>query len=67
LKLLKKSAPEVQKALEVMTSSEASSSEARSPEAVVHRELKNLKLQKLEFDLIMPKSCKRRKECNNDP
>jgi len=37
LKCLKKSAPEV------MTSSEASSSEARSPEAEVHQEMKNLK------------------------
>ena len=45
----------------------STSSEARSPEAEVHQELKNLKRQKLEFDLIMPKSCKRRKECNNGP
>jgi len=37
MKRLKKSAPEV------MTSSEASSSEARSPEAEVHQEMKNLK------------------------
>jgi len=57
LKLPKKSAPEVQSAPEVMTSSEVSLSEARSPEAEVHQELKNLKLQKLESHLIMPKSC----------
>jgi len=37
LKRLKKSAPEV------MMSSEASSSEARSPEAEVHQKMKNLK------------------------
>jgi len=51
LKRLKKSAPEV------MTSSEARSSEANSPEAEVHQVLKNLKLQELESHLILPKSC----------
>ena len=49
LKRLKWSAPEVQSAYEVMTSSEASSSEATSTEAEVHQERKNLKLQELEF------------------
>jgi len=43
LKRLKKSAPEVQSAPEVMTLSKASSSEARSPEVEVHQEMKNLK------------------------
>jgi len=50
-------APEVQSAPEVMTSSEASSSEARSPKAEDHHKLKNLKIQKVESHLIMPKSC----------
>jgi len=44
LKRLKNSAPEVQRAPEVMTSPEATLSEARSPEAEVYQELKNLKL-----------------------
>jgi len=54
LKRLKNSAPEVQSASEVMTSSEASSSEARSPEAEVHQELKNSKLESL---FLLSKSC----------
>jgi len=59
LKRLKNSASEVQSAPEVMMSSEAkfirsASSEARSPEAVVHQELKNSKLESL---LILSKSC----------
>jgi len=39
--LLKSSAPEV------MTSSKASSSEAKSPEAEVHQKMRDLKLQRL--------------------
>jgi len=35
----------------------SASSEATSPEAEVHQELKNLKLQELESPLILPKSC----------
>ena len=68
MKRLKKSAPEVERAPEVMTSSEASSSEARSPEAEVHQEMKNLKDSKSwKYDLIMSKHCKRLKEYNNGP
>jgi len=49
LKRLKNGALEVQSAPEVLTSSEA-----RSPEAEVHQELKN---SKLEFLFILSKSC----------
>jgi len=51
-----------------MMSSEASSSEARSPEAEVHQEMKNLKDSKSwKYDLITSKHCKRLKEYNNGP
>jgi len=50
---------------EVMTSSEASSSEARSPEAEVHQEMRDLKLQRLFIGFYLVQHCRRLKECSN--
>ena len=69
-KRLKKSAPEVQSALEVMTSSEASSSEAPHQKQY-HQKLKFIRRWKIlkswEYDLITSRHCKRLKEYSNGP
>jgi len=48
-----------------MTSSEASLSEARSPEAEVHQEMRDLKLQRLGNGFNLAQHCRRLEECNN--